>query len=145
MNIQIKLLSVVVVIHFIVGCGGTESTSGERVAGGTASAPAQMSLDASNLIVKNSYYNYFQYTGSSDRKLTLESVLDWAITATTRMECQQSGDTFIAVYDKQMNELSQYRTCTNIMTIEFPADGTYNFQIKYPGNEGYFDAHTTAL
>ena len=141
----VKLLSVAVVVLLMVGCGGGDSASPERVVGGTASAPTQMSLEVSNLIVKNSYYNYFEYTGSSDRKLTLNAILDWAITATTRIECQQAGDTFIVVYDHRMNELSQYRTCTSSMTIEFPVDGTYIFQIQYPGNEGYFDAHTTAL
>ncbi len=147
MKIQniVKLLGVAVVLMFVAGCGDGDSTSQERVVGGTASAPAQMSLEVSNVIVKNAYYNYFEYTGSSDNKLTLNAVLEWAITATARGECQQAGDTFIVVYDHRMNELSQYGTCTSSMTIEFPVDGTYIFQIQYPGNEGYFDAHTTAL
>ncbi len=141
----LKLFSVVIMTLVIVGCGDGEDSADERVAGGTASAPAEMSLSVSNLIVKNAYYNYFEYTGSSDRKLTLNAVLDWAITATTRTECEESWDTFIVVYDNHMNELSQYRTCTNIMVLEFPADGTYIFQIKYPGNEGHFDAYTTDI
>ena len=130
-----------------VGCGDTigNISSEERIHGGTASAPAQMSLDVSNLIVENSYYNYFKYTADGDHKLKLDAMLDFGITKTQRIECQESGDTYVVVYDGNMNEINSLKTCATAMTVEFPANGTYIFQFKYPGNKGYFNADILAL
>ncbi len=135
-----KWFSVGIIALMIAGCGSTESDSdtSESVVGGVAGAPAQMSLTSGNLIVKNAFYNYFKYTAREDEKLTLDAILEFAITSTKRIECQETGETYVVVYDAQMNELSGYKTCTSKMSIEFPSDGTYIFQIQYPGNEGYF-------
>jgi hypothetical protein len=125
------------------GCDIQSAIASLYVHGGTEAAPATLSLDVGNVVEKNSFYNYFQYTAQEDEKLDIHAVLDFAITSAKRMECEQSGDTYIVVYDTDMNQLDGFRTCTTDMTIEFPADGRYVLQIKYPGNEGYFDADST--
>ncbi|HHD72327.1 MAG TPA: hypothetical protein ENL02_00160 [Epsilonproteobacteria bacterium] len=111
--------------------------------GGIKSAPATLSLNVGNIIEKNSFYNYFKYTAREGEKLDLHAVLDFAITASNRMECEQTGDTFIVVYDSGMHQLDWIRTCSANLTVEFPAAGRYIIQITYPGNEGYFDADST--
>ena len=142
---------VVVLIIVTTGCGSssgdTTSNSRElsRVSGGTQLQPADMSLDIGNKIEANSFYNHFKYQSTKDETLTLESILEFAITKLDRIECQESGSTYVAIYDTQMNQLEQYRTCSTTMTIDIEADTQYIFKIQYPGNHGYFNADATPL
>lgn len=144
-----KLFSVGVIALIVAGCSSEfdewQDDLGEptSVPGGTANAPAEMSLDMSNVIVKNAYYNYFKYEAKEGEKLDIQSVLENVILASQREECQQSGDTYIVVYDAGMTQLEGFRTCTVSLSVEFPVDGKYIFQIKYPGNEGYFNADSS--
>ena len=102
-----------------------------------------MSLDLMNVVVKNSYYNYFKYNAKEDEELTLDAVLENAILATQRTECQQSGDTYIEVFDSKMNKMGWIRTCTKHLNVTFPANGKYIFHIQYPNNKGYFTADSS--
>lgn len=144
-----RLLSVGVVALVMAACStefdewGDDSDVPTSVPGGTASAPATMSLDLQNVIVKNSYYNYFDYEAKEGEKLDIQATLELAILSSQRAECQQSGDTYIAVYDAGMTQLEGFRTCSVSLKVEFPVDGRYIFQIKYPGNEGYFYADSS--
>ncbi len=151
MKIQniVKLLGVGVMALMMAGCSNEfDEWKSDReepisVPGGTASAPAEMSLDLQNVIVKNAYYNYFDYEAKEGEKLDIQATLEMAILSSERAECQQSGDTYIAVYDAGMTQLEGFRTCSTGLKVEFPVDGRYIFQIKYPGNEGYFYADST--
>ena len=144
-----KLLSIGVMTLMMAGCSNElnewKNDLGEPISvpGGTASSPATMSLDLQNVIVKNAYYNYFQYEAKEGEKLDIEAVLEMSILASQRTECQQSRDTYIAVYDAGMTQLEGFRTCSVSLKVEFPVDGRYIFQIKYPGNEGYFYADSS--
>jgi hypothetical protein len=147
MRIQtiVKLFGAVMIALLMTGCDEDildNITDGEpnSVSGGTAEAPAEMSLELRNMIVKNSFFNYYKYTGKEGETLKLESILDFAILSTERIACLEDGETYIAVYDDKMNSLDWIRTCTKNLTVTFPVDGTYIFQIKYPGNKGYFNA-----
>jgi len=144
-----KLLVIGVMVLMMAGCSNEldewKNDFGEPISvpGGTANAPATMSLDLQNVIVKNAYYNYFQYEAKEGEKLDIQAILEMAILSSQRTECQQSGDTYIAVYDADMTQLEGIRTCSVSLKIEFPADGKYIFQIKYPGNKGYFNADSS--
>ena len=144
-----KVLIISIITLIMAGCSNefnewkSDLDEPISVPGGTASAPATMSLDLQNVIVKNAYYNYFQHEAKEGEKLDIQAVLEMAILASQRTECQQSGDTYIAVYDAGMTQLEGFRTCSKYLTMEFPVDGKYIFQIKYPGNEGYFNADST--
>ncbi len=146
---MMKLLGIGMMALVMAGCSNTldelgdDSDAPTSVPGGTANAPATMSLDLQNVIVKNAYYNYFKYTAEEGEKLDIQAVLDMAILASQRTECQQSGDTYIVVYDAGMTQLEGFRTCSTGLKVEFPVDGRYIFQIKYPGNEGYFYADSS--
>jgi len=140
-----KIFSTAMIVLFIAGCGedfidAINDNEPNYVPGGTANAPAEMSLDLHNIIKKNAYYNYFKYKAEEDEELTIEAVLDNAILPSQRTECQQNGESYIAVYDSKMNSLGGIRTCTKYLKVAFPTESTYIFQIKYPGNEGYFTA-----
>ena len=143
------LLGIIFISLFIIGCESSNivddlgNDDPNYVEGGTPEAPAKMSLDLQNRIVKNSYYNYYKYTASEDEKLKIEAFLEFAILSSERIACQEEGDTYIVVYDSKMNAMDWIRTCTSHLTVEFPADGTYIFQIKYPGNKGYFEADSS--
>ena len=144
-----KLLGIGMMALVMAGCSnaldelGDDSDAPISVPGGTASAPATMSLDLQNVIVKNAYYNYFDYEAREGEKLDIQATLEMAILSSQRAECQQSGDTYIAVYDAGMTQLEGFRTCSVSLKVEFPVDGKYIFQIKYPGNEGYFYADSS--
>ena len=145
----VKLFSIGVMTLIMAGCSNefnewkNDLDEPISVPGGTASSPATMSLDLQNVIVKNAYYNYFQYEAKEGEKLDIQATLEWAILASQRAECQQSGDTYIVVYDAGMTQLEGFRTCSVSLKMEFPVDGRYIFQIKYPGNEGYFYADSS--
>jgi len=145
----VKLLSISVIALIIAGCSNEldewKNDLGEPISvpGGTANAPATMSLDLQNVIVKNAYYNYFQHEAKEGEKLDIQAILEMAILSSQRIECQQSGDTYIVVYDADMTQLEGFRTCSVSLKIEFPVDGKYIFQIKYPGNKGYFNADSS--
>jgi hypothetical protein len=144
-NRIVGTLWAVATLFVMLGCGGGSSSSdggSSTVSGGPPSAPTTLSLDSSNEIKKNAYYNHYQYEAIEDETLSIQAVLENAITKDMRSECQKSGDTFIVVYDAEMNELDGFRTCTSTMKITFMADGIYVIQIKYPGNKGYFTADT---
>ncbi len=151
MKIQsiVKLLSIGVMTLMMAGCSNEfDEWKSDReepisVPGGTANAPATMSLDLQNVIVKNAYYNYFQYEAKEGEKLDIQAILEMAILSSQRAECQQSGDTYIAVYDAGMTQLEGFRTCSTGLKVEFPVDGRYIFQMKYPGNKGYFNADSS--
>jgi hypothetical protein len=149
MKIQsiVKLFTMALFVVAMTGCGeeildGIGDNEPNSVPGGTANKPAEMSLDLHNVIVKNSYYNYFKYRGEEGEKLEIMAVLENAILPTQRTACQQEGDTYIAVYDSGMHILDGVRTCSKYLSIVFPVDGTYIFQIQYPGNKGYFAAES---
>jgi len=139
---MIKVAAAGVLLFAMLGCGGTSSSEEgpDSVTGGPPNAPTPLSLHASNEIKKNAYYNHYSYEAVEGETLSIHTVLDNAITKTMRIECQENGDTFVAVYDVGMNQLDAYRTCTSTMTLEFMADGIYILQFQYPGNEGYFTA-----
>lgn len=139
----VKLFSAAAFVVALAGCGedvldGIGDNEPNSVPGGTANAPAEMSLELNNVVMKNSYYNYFKYSGSEGEKLTIQAVLENAILATQRTECQEGGGSYIVVYDSGMHVLNDIRTCSKYLTLIFPADTTYIFQFKYPGNKGYF-------
>jgi hypothetical protein len=121
------------------GIGGESHT----VLGGPPSAPGELSLDMQNEIGMNAYYNYFQYDGAEHETLTFDAVLENAILKDQQQECLESGDTFIAVYDADLNQMKGYRTCTKHMELELPIDGNYKFQFRYPGNKGYIEVDSS--
>jgi hypothetical protein len=129
------------------GCGEDLIDGGgdtpNYVEGGTEAAPTPISLDLQNRIGENSYYNYYQYDALADETLKLDMILENAILPYKEKECQESGDSYVKVYDSDMNLLSGLRTCTKYMTVTFPAGGRYIFQFKYPGNKGYFTADSS--
>ena len=140
-----KIFSATMIVLIMTGCGEdfldtVNDKEPNSVPGGTANAPAEMSLDLHNVVKKNSYYNYFKYAAEEDEKLTIQAILDNAILSTQRTDCQQNGESYIAVYDSKMNRLDGIRTCTKYLRVEFPTEDTYVFQIQYPGNKGYFTA-----
>ena len=153
MKIQsiIRLLGIGITALMMTGCSNSfdewVDDSGEPtyVSGGTASAPATMSLDLKNLVVENAYYNYFKYEAKEGERLDIQAILEMAILASQRKECEQSEDTFVAVYDDEMSQMDGFRTCSKNLTVEFPVDGAYIFQIKYPGNKGYFNADSSRI
>jgi hypothetical protein len=151
MNIKnIITFGIVALIIVTTGCGSSGGATDNnreltRVSGGTLYQPADMSLDIGNKIEANSFYNHFKYQSTRDETLALKSILEYAITKLERIECQESGSTYIAVYDAQLNQLEQYRTCSSTMTIDIEANTKYIFKIQYPGNHGYFNADATPL
>ena len=142
----VKFVSLLAVVWMMAGCD-EDLIDLERepnsVNGGPANNPTELSLDLRNMIKKNAYYNYYKYRAKEGEKLKMSAVLDNAILKSQRIECEESGDTFIAVYDAKLNQLEGIRTCGTNLTIEFPVDGLYKFQIKYPGNKGYFNADSS--
>ena len=148
MKIQnmVKLFGIGVIALVMAGCESI--VDGEiasvQIHGGVAGAPATMSLELGNIIGQNAFYNFFQHRAIEDEKLDINAVLDFAVTIAQKADCRQSGDTFVVVYDSEMNQLDNFKTCTENITVEFPADDIYIFQIQYPGNEGYFDADSTS-
>ncbi len=142
-----KSLLLTTVLIATTGCGVVDSTSNnardlERVSGGTEISPADMSLRAANKIEKNSFYNHFKYRADKNEQISLNSTLEFAITKLDRIDCQESGTTYVAVFDANMNQLEQYKTCNNIMNLNLSANTTYIFKMQYPGNRGYFNAET---
>jgi len=146
----IKSLIFTIMAVVFIGCGGVGSATDNsreltRVSGGTAITPADLSLEIANKIEKNSFYNHFKYRATKDERMVLESILEFAITKLDREDCQESEDGYVLVFDDQMNQLDQYKTCNNIMTLDLSADTTYIFKMQYPGNRGYFQVETTTL
>ena len=143
-----KIVGIAMIALIMSGCdeafiNSLASDQPNSVHGGIASAPAQLSLDLNNVIEENAYFNYFKYEAVEGERLTIDAVLEYAILSSQRTECQEDGETFIALYDSGMNKLDSIRTCTKHLTIEFPADDTYIIQILYPGNKGYFTAESS--
>lgn len=140
---EVLLLVASVLTLVLSGCGGSDTTrenDSSYVSGGTDYAPATMSLERGNKVVENAYYNFFAYEALAGEKLSLEAILKKGITDSQREECLEGSDTFIVVYDESLIPQEQYRTCTSRISLEFAVSGKYIFQIKYPGNMGYFSA-----
>jgi len=143
---MVKFFGLIAIVWMLAGCD-EEMVNFDRepnsVTGGPSNKPTEISLDLRNEIKKNAYYNYYKYRAKEGEKLSMDAILENAILKDQRIECQESGDTYIAVFDAKLNQLEGIRTCTNYLTVEFPVDGLYKFQIRYPGNKGYFNADSS--
>jgi len=147
----INSLLLATILALNTGCGVDDGTAAgssrdlERVSGGTAISPADLSLKVGNKIEKNSFYNHFKYRSDKDVAISLNSTLEFAITKLDRIDCQEEETTYVAIYDDHLNQLEQHKTCNNSMTLNLSANTTYIFKMQYPGNRGYFKAEISNL
>ncbi len=140
----VKVLGIGVIAFVMAGCGGGDSGNSPStppaptsVYGGDASAPAILSFDLKNEISTNTANNYFQYTGVEGTKLIIHATLDRALKAIERNNAQYMGNSFIKIYDTQLDSLPG-GTYNRDLTYKLPYDGTFIIQFDYP-TSGYAD------
>jgi hypothetical protein len=108
----------------------------QYIKGGTASSPSQISLDIDNLISEDTFTNYFKFSGVEDDKLIINASLNREITRSESLNCSASASSFIEIYDENLEQYSQFRTCNKELTVELPVDGTYIIHFNYRDNDG---------
>lgn len=120
---------------------------------GSPNSPAALSLNSSNQINVNPFFNYFSYTAQAGEKLVMQSVLSTPLTSNDISACSianAGGDSTsytsgavkndIIVYDLNLNAIAG--NCSGSLTYTFTADGTYIIYADFSrnSNSGSFSA-----
>jgi hypothetical protein len=120
------------------------------VLGGSASAPAALSLNSKNVVNNNSFNNYFKYEAVAGEQLIIRVSLNIPLSDIEFARCSGSGtDTTPSSYGSQIHVYNAKNvriggTCREDLTYTFSETGVYVFNFDYPSqNSGFF--HATVL
>lgn len=140
-----KFLPSILTLLFLTACGGGGGGEGtvtppkEPVPSGSASSPKALSVEAANTFGTDAFFNNFWYVASADERLLVRVNLATPLSDTQSARCSGSGSPSGYSTDVHVYDLRGVRVggiCSEDLTFNFAAAGTYLLNFEFPSNGG---------